>query len=370
MKENNHIKIGITHGDINGVGYEIILKTFTDSRMLEEAIFVLYGSSKVAGFHRKTLDLPTVPFQLIHTPDEAVEGKLNVINCCGDDLQVDLGISSPKAGAAALGALELATSHLKDGLIDTLVTAPINKHNIQSDNFHFKGHTEYLAEKFASKKQKPLMILVKDQLKVALVTGHIPLKEVSERLTKEKIKETITLFDSSLKSDFGIQKPRIAVLSLNPHAGDNGLLGDEEQAVIIPAIKEASDNDILVVGPYPSDGFFGSGAFSRFDGIVAMYHDQGLTPFKTLAMEDGVNFTAGLPIVRTSPAHGTGYDIAGKNQAHEESFRAAIYLSMDVYRKRKWLEQISENPLKKMYFDKGKGKDESVDLTQEGESLI
>lgn len=365
MHHNKPLRIGITHGDFNGVGYEIILKTFSDNRINEEGTFILYGSEKIANYYRKLLNLPPISFHIIQTPDEAQEGKLNIIEIGDEDHKVELGVATQKAGKSAYDALEYATAHLKSKEIDVLITAPINKHNIQSKSFSFKGHTEYLESKFAGEKQKSLMILACDNLRVALVTGHIPLSEVSKHLTKERIIETVTLFEKSLKGDFGIQKPRIAVLSLNPHAGDNGLIGTEEQTVIEPAIKAMKSENSLVFGPYPSDGFWGSGSFSRFDGVVAMYHDQGLAPFKTLAMDQGVNFTAGLPIVRTSPAHGTGYDIVGKDMAKEDSFRASIYLAIDIFKKRKWLHEISKNPLRKHHNQRGRAKDESVDITQE-----
>lgn len=367
---NDLVRIGVTHGDINGIGYEVILKTFSDIRIAESCIITIYGSSKVAAYHRKALELPPIAFNTIAHISDAVVNKINIINCCSDDLKVEIGKSTENAGQAAFQALEQATADLKAGLIDVLVTAPINKHNIQSGEFHFPGHTEYLEEKFAENGDKSLMILANETLRVALVTGHLPLSEVSAALTKDKIKTTIRTFNKSLQQDFGIQKPRIAVLSLNPHAGENGLLGNEEENTITPALKEMDEEKILAFGPYAADGFFGSGAFSRFDGIVAMYHDQGLVPFKTLAMESGVNYTAGLPVVRTSPAHGTGYDIAGKNEASEESFRSAIYMGIDIFNKRQWSAEIKANPLRKMYFEKNNGKDETVDLTKDESDLL
>lgn len=358
------IKVGITQGDINGIGYEVILKTFADIRMAEICIPVLYGSAKVAAYHRKALNLQPVAFSQISNARDAVANKVNIVNCIGDDTKVDLGESTPVAGEAAFKALERATADLKEGLIDVLVTAPINKNNIQRDDFHFPGHTEYLESKFGQEGNKSLMILAKDAVRVALVTGHIPLSEVPKKVTKEKIIEAARLFDQSLRRDFRCGRPRIAVLSLNPHAGDNGLLGSEENDVIIPALKELEENKILCFGPYAADGFFGSGEFSHFDGILAMYHDQGLAPFKTLAMEDGVNFTAGLPVVRTSPAHGTAYGIAGKNEASEESFRQAVYMAMDIYENRKAYDQAHANPLKKLYVERGND-NEVLDLTAE-----
>lgn len=358
------IKVGITHGDLNGIGYEVILKTFGDIRMAEMCIPVIYGSSKVAAFHRKTMDLQPVSFNQINSPTEAVLNKVNIINCIDEDVRVELGQSTEAAGNAAFVALERACADLQDGLIDVLVTAPINKHNIQRDDFHFPGHTEYLEQKFGANGEKSLMILAQDNLRVALVTGHLPLAKVSETLTKEKITDTILLFESSLKRDFRVDKPRIAVLSLNPHAGENGLLGSEENDIIIPALKELQEKNILCFGPYAADGFFGSGDFAHFDGILAMYHDQGLAPFKTIAMEEGVNFTAGLPIIRTSPAHGTAYAIAGKNEASEESFRQAIYMAIDTFSNRKEYDLAYVNPLRKLYVERG-GDNEVLDLTKE-----
>ena len=360
------IKVGITHGDINGIGYEVILKTFADIRMAEMCIPVLYGSAKVAAYHRKAMELQPVSFHQVNSAKDAVVNKVNIVNCINEEVKIEIGQSTSIAGEAAYQSLEKAVADLKNGLIDVLVTAPINKHNIQREDFHFPGHTEYLEERFGKDGNKSLMILVKDSLRIALVTGHIPLSEVPKALSKEKIIEAATLFENSLKRDFRVDKPRIAVLSLNPHAGENGLLGSEENEIISPAIKELQDKKILCFGPYAADGFFGSGEFSRFDGILAMYHDQGLAPFKTIAMEDGVNFTAGLPVIRTSPAHGTAYDIAGQNKASEESFRQAVYMAIDTFHNRKEYEKAYANPLKKLYFERG-GDNEILDLTKEEE---
>lgn len=361
------IKVGITHGDINGIGYEVILKTFGDLRIAELCVPVIYGSSKVAAYHRKALELPPVAFNQIKEAADAEVNKVNIINCVSDDSKVELGKSTKIAGDASLAALERATADLNEGFVDVLVTAPINKDNIQQDGFHFPGHTEYLEEKFGKDGAKSLMILVKDDLRVALVTGHIPLAEVPTTVTADKIKQTLDIFNRSLIRDFNVAKPRIAVLSLNPHAGENGLLGSEENEIINPAIREMSEAGVLCFGPYAADGFFGSGHFKQFDGILAMYHDQGLAPFKTLAMEDGVNFTAGLPIVRTSPAHGTAYGIAGKNEASEESFRQAIYLAIDTFRNRSDYDKAGANPLKKLYIERG-GDNEVLDLTKDEEN--
>lgn len=348
--EGNKIRVGITQGDVNGVGYEVILKTFADPTMLELCTPIIYGSPKVAAYHRKSLDLNT-NFSIVNSASEASYNKLSVVNCNEDEVKVEFSKPDPEAGKAAFQALEKAIADYKEGLIDVLVTAPINKHTIQSESFSFPGHTEYIEEKMDDG-GKSLMILMKDDLRVALVTGHLPLKEVASHVTKEIIQEKITIFHKALKVDFDIDAPRIAVLSLNPHAGDEGLLGTEEQEIISPAIQEMSDKGMLCYGPYPADGFMGSGNYTRFDGILAMYHDQGLVPFKLLAMEDGVNYTAGLPVIRTSPAHGTAYDIAGKGEANEESFRQAVYAAIDIYRNRKADKQIYANPLRKQYYEK------------------
>lgn len=348
--ENRKIRVGITHGDINGVGYEVILKTFSDPTMLELCTPVIYGSPKVAAYHRKAMEIPT-NFSIVNTAEDAQDGRVNVVNCIEEELKVELSKPTPEAGKAALTALERALTDYRAGLFDVLVTAPINKHTIQSETFHFPGHTEYIEERVGDG-QKALMILLKGDFRVALVTGHVPVRDIPGMLTKELIMEKMEIFHQSLKKDFGIDNPRIAVFSLNPHAGDNGLLGTEEQEIIIPAMKEMIAKGVQCFGPYPADGFMGSGNYTHFDGILAMYHDQGLAPFKALAMDEGVNFTAGLPIVRTSPAHGTAYDIAGKGIASEDSFRQAVYVAIDVFRNRAWEKEISARPLRKQYYEK------------------
>ena len=348
--ENRKIRVGITHGDINGVGYEVILKTFSDPTMLELCTPVVYGSPKVAAYHRKAMEIQT-SFSIVNSAEEVQDGRVNVVNCIEEELKVELTKPTHEAGKAALAALERALADYREGLFDVLVTAPINKHTIQSDAFHFPGHTEYIEER-VGEGQKALMILLKGDFRVALVTGHVPVRDIAGELTKELIMEKMEIFHRSLKKDFGIDNPRIAVFSLNPHAGDNGLLGTEEQEVIIPAMKEMIARGVQCFGPYPADGFMGSGNYTHFDGILAMYHDQGLAPFKALAMDEGVNFTAGLPIVRTSPAHGTAYDIAGKGIASEDSFRQAVYVAMDVFRNRAWEKEISARPLRKQYYEK------------------
>ena len=344
------LRVGITHGDINGVGYEVVLKAFEDATMLELCTPIVYGSPKVATYHRKAIDCQT-SFSIINHANEANLDKLNILACVDDELKVELGVPNEDGGKAALMALERALADYEEGLIDVLVTAPINKNTIQADNFRFPGHTEYIQEQ-AGEGQKALMILMRNELRVALVTGHIPVSSIASILTKELIQEKLTIFEQSLRQDFCIEKPRIAVLALNPHAGDGGLIGSEEQEIIIPALNEMKAQGMFCFGPYPADGFFGSDAFTKFDGILAMYHDQGLAPFKALAMEEGVNYTAGLPIIRTSPAHGTAYDIAGKGVASEASLRQAIYAAIDIYRNRERDEEAHRNPLKKLYHEK------------------
>lgn len=343
--EKEKIVIGITHGDINGIGYEVILKTLSEPLMTDFFIPIIYGSSKVASFYRKALELQSLNLNIINSVEELNPKRINIINCTDEEIKVELGQSTSEAGNAAFSALEKATEDLKRGALDALVTAPINKKNIQSADFHFPGHTEYLEKVFGTDKPA-LMLLINDVMRVAVVTGHIPVNEVSKAVTADLIKEKLLVFNSCLKNDFNVNGPRIAVLGLNPHAGDDGVIGNEENEVIIPALKAAEKEGVMCFGPYPADGFFGSGHFSKFDGILAMYHDQGLIPFKTVSMESGVNYTAGLSIIRTSPAHGTAYDLAGKNIASEESFRQAIYMAYDVYNNRKLNKELSANPLK------------------------
>ena len=347
------IKVGITHGDINGIGYEVILKALDDERILELCTPIVYGSAKIAASYRKNLELEAATFTQIASATEARADANNIINVIPEDTHLEPGQSTPEAGVAAFIALERAVTDLRNGDIDVLVTAPINKSNIQSDTFTFPGHTEYLEAVTAESGAKALMILCNDTLRVALQTAHLPLNKVAEAITKEGIIDKLQVFNRSLQRDFGIRAPRIAVLSLNPHSGDSGLLGSEEREIISPAIAEAREQKILAFGPYAADGFFGAGNFTKFDGVLAMYHDQGLTPFKTIAMDSGVNFTAGLPIVRTSPDHGTGYDIAGKGLASPESMRAAIYTAIDIHRNRRNDAEAFRSPLRRQYYEKG-----------------
>lgn len=340
---DNKPVIGITHGDINSISYEIIIKALSDSRIFELLTPVVYGSSKVASYHRKMLNVSDFTFNLVKKADLANPKRANIININDQEVKIDLGKSTTLAGELALLSLEIATEDLKKGLIDVLVTAPINKQNIQSKEFHFPGHTEYLANKFDA--EDYLMLMVSNNIRIGVVTGHIPLREVFNQLTEELLLHKINILHQSLIQDFGIRKPRIALLGVNPHASDNGLLGEEEARIIKPAIDKAFNSGMMVFGPYPADGFFGSSDFKKFDGILAMYHDQGMLPFKTLAFDSGVNFTAGLPIVRTSPAHGTAYDIAGKDVASAESFRAALYLATDIFYNRRQYAEMTANPL-------------------------
>lgn len=344
QENENRIVVGITHGDMNGIGYEVIIKAFLDTRLLELFTPVVYGSSKVASYHRKALNINDFSFNLIKKADQANPKRPNIINVHDKDIKIELGESTAEAGELALLALEAAVEDIKNKQIDVLVTAPINKKNIQSEHFHFNGHTEYLANKFGASDY--LMLMVSEQTRIGVITGHIALKEVPVTITEELIFHKIKIMNESLKKDFAIGKPRIAILGLNPHASDDGLIGNEEKETIIPAILKANNAGILAFGPYPADGFFGSDNYTRFDGILAMYHDQGLIPFKTLSFDSGVNFTAGLPIVRTSPAHGTAYDIAGKDMASPDSLRAAIYLACDIFNNRLLYDEITANPLK------------------------
>ena len=347
--------IAITAGDINGVSYEIILKTIFHPHILEICTPVLYGNVAIAKQHAQLLDEEyRTPQGVIITDARKVqEGKVNVITCYPDDTPLNIGKSTPEAGKASLAALKRACADLQQGFVHALVTAPINKANIQSDEFRFNGHTEYLTHLFGSTAannssgqpvESSLMMMVSDALKVALVCNHVPVSKVSDSITADRIIRKLVVLNEALKNDFTIRQPRIAVLALNPHAGDGGLIGDEERDIIKPAIDQANKQGILTFGPYSADGFFGSGHFSHFDAILAMYHDQGLIPFKSMDM-NGVNFTAGLNIIRTSPDHGVAYDLAGKNQASEQSFRNALMMAIDIMKQRAMNKEINANPL-------------------------
>jgi len=342
--ESKPILAGISHGDVNGIGYEIILKTLMDPMINDLCVPIVYGSPKVAAYHRKALNISNFSFNNIRSVEEANPKKANLINCLDDNIRVELGKSTPQGGEAAFLSLEKAFEDLKSGKINILITAPIDKKNIQSEKFNFKGHTEYLKSKTGA--EEVLMFMISENMRIGFATGHVPLNKVSELVTVESLIRKIRLMNQSLILDFGIRKARIAVLGLDPHAGDSSLLGNEEAEVIIPAIKQAEKEGIMAFGPFPADGFFGAGSFTKFDGILAMYHDQGLAPFKALSFDSGVNFTAGLPFVRTSPVHGTAFQIAGKGEASENSFRQAIYLACNIFRNREMYKEISKNPLK------------------------
>lgn len=423
----NKIRVAITQGDTNGIGLEVILKAMEDNRILELCTPVVFANAKAVSFYRKALQMQ---IQLAHTNDikQLRDGAVNVVNIGADNLAIEPGEGTAAAGRAAFDALEAATAALAAGDVDVLVTAPINKHNIQGDDFRFAGHTEYLEHKFASAEApadtvieaqaegvtadngteivaetvtaepvvaepataeagetaaaptaseasdgkskrrgrsrerlperlpvpvKALMILFNDRMRVALATTHLPLADVASAITTDNVLEKIVLLDASLRRDFAVYNPRIAVLALNPHAGDDGLLGTEERDIIAPAIAKARESRIMAFGPYAADGFFGTAAYTHFDAVLAMYHDQGLAPFKALSMDDGVNFTAGLPYVRTSPDHGTAYDIAGKGEADPQSMLQAIYAAIDIYRARANDAEANRNPLRRQYYDKG-----------------
>ncbi|MBN8701487.1 MAG: 4-hydroxythreonine-4-phosphate dehydrogenase PdxA [Bacteroidetes bacterium] len=343
MSLDNKIKVGISHGDINGIGLEVIIKTFAEQAMFDVCTPILFSSAKTFAYHKKTITgFDDVAYEIVKDSDRLNLKKINLVSCYEEEVEMELGKPTANGGKYAFKSLDAATVALLNKKIDVLVTAPINKNNIQSNDFKFPGHTEFLEKKFSG---NALMILASEQLRVAVVTGHVPVAQVAQHITTDNVYRKIKLLNQSLIKDFGVRKPRIAVLGLNPHAGDNGVIGDEEKTAIIPAIEKARQEGLMVFGPYSADGFFGQGTHSSFDAVLAMYHDQGLIPFKTLAFSTGINYTAGLDVVRTSPDHGTGYDIAGKNQANEQSFRNAIYLACDIFRSRKNLEQISSNPL-------------------------
>ena len=333
--------VGITQGDSNGIGYEVIIKSLADSRILDSFTPVVYGSSKIFGFYRKGLhDIDQLDTYVIHSAKDVHQRKINIVNCLPDNFYAEPGQSTPDSAKAAMLALEAAVKDLKEGNIDVLVTGPINKRAMNAEGFGFTGHTEYLQEAFGN--PDVAMIMISTQLKVAVATGHIPLADVSGTLTKEGILKKLRLMNTSLERDFGIVHPKIAVLGLNPHCGDGGLLGDEEKDIILPAVLEAQAEDILAFGPYSPDGFFGLGNYTKFDATLAMYHDQGLAPFKALAFHDGVNYTAGLPVIRTSPDHGTAYDLAGRDEADPRSMMHAIYAAIDIFHHRLQYDELHQ----------------------------
>ena len=337
------IRVGVTHGDYNGVSYEVMIKALMDSRLYELFTPVIYGLPRVVGFHRKHMHLSDLNYNVISNISRLSTKKLNIRSITDEEVKIEFGKSTKLAGEYAFQALEAAVKDLADKKIDILVTAPINKENIHSEKFAFQGHTEYLTQRFGA--QNSLMLLVSDKLKIGTVTNHIPISEVAEAITEELILTKLAILNDSLKKDFLIDMPKIAVLGLNPHAGDKGLIGTEDESIIHAAIIKAKKQGTLAFGPFPADGFFGSGNYTKYDAVLAMYHDQGLIPFKLMALDSGVNYTAGLPIVRTSPDHGTAYDIAGKNIASPDSLKEAVYLGIDIFKNRKKWQAMHVNPL-------------------------
>lgn len=344
--EDRKIRIAITHGDTNGVGYEVILKTFADPMMFELCTPIIYGSPRVAAYHSKTLGIDT-PFTIISNAEEANENRLNLLTVIEEEVKVDLGEPTPESGEAAKKVIDRALADYKAGLFDVLVTAPVCKNSING----FNGHTDYI-EKALDNGEKGMTILTNEDLRVALVTNNVAIKDVAESITKQKILEKARIFHQALRRDMRISSPRIAVLALNPRCGEDGVLGDEEQTIIKPAIDELSEQGIQIFGPYAADDFFGRCAYFRFDGVLAMYHDQGQTPFKAVAYENGVRYSAGLDLIRTAPAHGANFAVAGKNQTDEQSLRNAIYTAIDVWRNRQEFDEPLQNPLPKLYHER------------------
>ena len=352
MERNNRKPVvGITQGDGNGIGYEVIIKALSDPRSLESFTPVIYGSSKVFGFYRKLIhNLDQMDTYVIQNASEAKPKRINILNCLPDNVYVEPGQSTPEAARSAITSLERAVADIKKGDIDVLVTAPINKKAMDAEGFGNTGHTEYLQKEFNA--EDVLMFMVSESLKISVVTGHVPLKDVPTLVTEDKIVNKLRLMSESLRRDFGVVAPKIAVLGLNPHCGDGGLLGDEELKTIIPAVRRANDEGILAFGPYSPDGYFGLGHYSRVDATLAMYHDQGLAPFKAIAFQDGVNFTAGRPVVRTSPDHGTAFEMAGRDLADPQSMKSAIYTAIDIFRNRINYDEPLQDPLKKLYHER------------------
>lgn len=343
MRKAKKIKAAVSCGDINGIGLEVVIKSFLDTRMFEICTPIVYAEQKTAATYRKKLGVQDFSFFQAPNHNKINAKRVNIINTIDQPVEVKFGSVTDEAGHLAHESIKQATDALAAGHADILVTAPIHKTNIKWEHEDIKGHTEFLANYAAD--GQPLMMMVHHDLRVGVVTGHLPLKDVSSVITHDKIVETLEIFRKSLIQDFGIHHPKIAVLGLNPHAGDNGVIGLEESTTIIPAIETFNSNGNIAIGPFASDGFFGTGQYKKFDGVLAMYHDQGLIPFKTISQNEGVNFTAGLPIVRTSPDHGTAFDIAGKNQAEAISFRNAIYVAIDVFKNRKKHRELTSNPL-------------------------
>ena len=344
------ITIGITQGDTNGIGYEVIIKALSDARILELCTPVVYGSSKFFGMYRKDIpETENINTNVISSAKDAHPKRVNIVNCLPDNLQIEPGQTTADGAKAAILSLEKAVEEIKAGHLDAIVTAPFNKYLVNEETFKYAGHTEYLVSQFGA--EDGLMFLCSDQMRVGVATGHIALSKVSQALNPELIVSKLKIMNDSLMKDFNIVKPKLAVLGLNPHSGDKGLRGDEEMNVISPAIKMAQEQGILAYGPYPPDGFFGVNMQYKFDAVLSMYHDQGLIPFKSLAFDSGVNFTAGLPIVRTSPDHGTAFDLAGQNKANPQSMISSIYLAVDVVRNREKYAQMRANPLKVKEFE-------------------
>lgn len=342
---NRKIVIGITQGDTNGIGYEVIIKALADARMLELCTPIIYGSSRAFGFYKKLVpDNEHIQSNIINSAKDCHPKRINIINCVPDTFHIDPGQPTKDASHASLLALEACVKDLKNGDLDAMVTAPFNKKAVSEEGFKFHGHTEYLINEFGVK--DGLMFLCADKMRVGVVTNHVPISKISQNLSVEKILGKIKLMDDSLKKDFGIVRPKIAVLGLNPHAGDKGLLGDEEGTIIGPAIEQAQKEKILAFGPYSPDGFFSVHMQYEFDAVLAMYHDQGLIPFKALAFDSGVNYTAGLPVVRTSPDHGTAYEVAGQGTASSIPMKSAIYAAIDIVRNRWTYQEMTANPLK------------------------
>jgi len=345
MKTKELPVVGISIGDYNGIGPEVVLKAFSDNRLFDQCIAVVYASPKIIHHYKHLLQLDKLQHQVLKSKDPKLLSNkgLNIVNCLDDEFEIQPGEDTPAAGKAAITLLDEAMADLKSGYIDMLVTAPLNKHNIKVEGISFTGHTEYITRYFDVKES--MMFLVTDSLRVGLVTNHIPIKEVVEKLNAKLILQKLEIMHHCLERDFAIERPKIAVLGLNPHAGDNGLIGKEEKEIIIPAINKAQEAKIMAFGPYPADGFFGSGAFKKFDAVLAMYHDQGLVAFKSMGFGNGVNYTAGLPVIRTSPDHGTAYDIAGKGLADENSLREAIFTGIDALRARRVFDESHASPL-------------------------
>ncbi len=344
--EDKKIRVGITHGDTNGVGYELIFKTFSEPAMLELCTPIIYGSPKVAAYHRNALEMEC-NFTIVNSAAEARDGRINMVAAFDEEIKVSLGTPTEESGTAGLRALDLALEDYRNGMFDVLVTAPISN----SEAFQFSGQSRYI-EDHTDSFGKGLTILVNEKLRIALATRNLPLRQVTESLTPETVKEKTTALHASLKRDFRISNPRIAVLAINPKAGENGLLGSEEQDIIAPAIKELEENGIQAYGPYAADEFFGQGYYADFDGVVAMYYDQAFMPFRSLSDEEGINYTAGLPMVRTAPATGCSFDIAGQGVADEQPFRHALYLAIDIHRNRITYDEPMGNPLKKLYRER------------------